>query len=276
MLLQPAFGGKGNRPIGLPIINRESPHAVKLEAWLPAYGGVLIDVLRGLVLTGTRVRQGNTLGGQSFKFNATGEGAEITTPSYLQLPFPLTVAAWVIATATAGASASIFGVTHNNTDSAPFLSYHLGFDGSSNIVLDGNNGGTYATIGGGPLTSFVPALVAGVFGPAAQGALLFKNGLQVANTSSFANPTYGASSLLHAGNYTGVSRNSNILFLDGRIWSRAFTAAEMWELYEPSTRWDLYWRPSMRTIFDMGAPINKVGVNNQGHRPYPFAPGAAR
>lgn len=30
---------------------------------------------------------------------------------------------------------------------------------------------------------------------------------------------------------------------DFRIWNRALTDAEVWELYQPSTRWDLYWRP---------------------------------
>lgn len=40
---------------------------------------------------------------------------------------------------------------------------------------------------------------------------------------------------------------------DARVWNRRLSAAEIQALYDPATRWDLYWTPSSRTFFDIGA-----------------------
>jgi len=37
------------------------------------------------------------------------------------------------------------------------------------------------------------------------------------------------------------------------IWNRALTDAEVWALYDPRTRWDLYAVPSRRVYFDLAA-----------------------
>ena len=36
---------------------------------------------------------------------------------------------------------------------------------------------------------------------------------------------------------------------DVRAWNRALTAAEVWQLYDPRTRWDLYYPLRQRTFF---------------------------
>ena len=43
------------------------------------------------------------------------------------------------------------------------------------------------------------------------------------------------------------------MMADVRLYHRVFTAAEMWALYDPTTRWDLYAAPSRRVYFDVGA-----------------------
>lgn len=43
------------------------------------------------------------------------------------------------------------------------------------------------------------------------------------------------------------------------IWDRILTPAEHWALYDPATRWDLYWQPSTRVYVDMALPASDVG-----------------
>ena len=40
---------------------------------------------------------------------------------------------------------------------------------------------------------------------------------------------------------------------DARFYARCLTATEVWQLYDPVTRWDLYWVPGRRVFFDVGA-----------------------
>jgi hypothetical protein len=43
------------------------------------------------------------------------------------------------------------------------------------------------------------------------------------------------------------------------MWSREMTASEVWELYDPRTRWDLYWQPSNRAYSFMSVAAAAAG-----------------
>lgn len=49
-----------------------------------------------------------------------------------------------------------------------------------------------------------------------------------------------------------------------RLYSRALTDADVWELYDPATRWDLYWQPSTRSFFDVSA-VGRTTKNTRSH-----------
>lgn len=40
------------------------------------------------------------------------------------------------------------------------------------------------------------------------------------------------------------------------VWTRTLSAGEVWSLYDPATRWDLYWVPGRRVFFDVGAAFD--------------------
>lgn len=45
------------------------------------------------------------------------------------------------------------------------------------------------------------------------------------------------------------------LFADFRCYNVALTPDALWSLYDPATRWDLYWVPSRRVFFDVGGAV---------------------
>lgn len=45
----------------------------------------------------------------------------------------------------------------------------------------------------------------------------------------------------------------NAAYSDFWLFKRPLTAQDMWSLWEPSSRWDLYWVPGRRAFFDFGA-----------------------
>lgn len=59
-------------------------------------------------------------------------------------------------------------------------------------------------------------------------------------------------------------------FADFRVYPFLASAAQVWELYDPSTRWDLYWVPGRRVFFDVGAAFDAALF------PYPHVDDFAR
>jgi hypothetical protein len=51
----------------------------------------------------------------------------------------------------------------------------------------------------------------------------------------------------------GTGNNLNGTIADVRVYNRALTDAEVWELYDPRSRWDLYWQPNTRAYSFMSA-----------------------
>lgn len=220
LLDHPRFGSR---------LARAHVRAKKLEAFFlfNEAAGACVDLVRGVRVSthsgATRER--------GLRCDAADEGAEITTPTHLQLQPPLTVAARVKILGTPTNNASIFGVTHNNTDSSPFESYQLAIEATGKFVLNFNNGVILqqASSSVAPVVGEEVTLVGVVVGGATK---LYRNGVEIAsNAAAIGSLAYGASTLLCAGDYTGISRTTNMRILWGGIWSRALTQDETRRLH---------------------------------------------
>jgi hypothetical protein len=125
--------------------------------------------------------------------------------------------------------------------------------------------GQYAirTIGGGAVsaisagTSIKPGqlnLITGV-STSLSNHLLYANGVQVGSDATAVDATPAAWANIVVG---ALRRDVDANFCNGAvqqwaIWNRALTAAEVWNLYDPATRWDLYWTPGRKIHFDLAA-----------------------
>lgn len=238
-----------NRPSGPFILNRGSEQAVGLKALFHC-GTDIRDVVGGLQLVGTRNAQGVNAGGMGMRFSATDEGAEATTPAYLKLAPPISIDVWCIHVGTPDVNGGIFGVRYDNAAGSPFTCYTIDIDGSGNYVMFGNDAGAFRSLN--TTTAPVVGALTHICGAiSADNIQIYVNGrLAIGDNASGWTPTYGATSLLSVGDYSGISRNSNVVILDGRIWNRKISAEQAWLLYAPETRWDLYAVPSSRVFFD--------------------------
>lgn len=185
-------------------------------------GGVvpnLVGSIQASLSLKTTAKWSNAIPGQGgLLCTANGDGAEITTPARIQLALPITIACTVRSIGTPTASASIFGIAHNNANSSPFLSACIGSNGASQIQYQCNSAGTFAGIATArTLASFAsPTRIVCVH--TAASVLIYINGvLDTSSVSARSNPTYGATSLLSIGNFTGISRNTNAVIWGGRI-----------------------------------------------------------
>lgn len=199
-------------------------------------------------------------GGVGLRFDAGGDKREVGTPTWLQISPPLTLALWLMPLGTPQNNAGFFGVVHNNTDTAPASSYLWDYSGSVyryNFNSSGSQNLSDTTIAPttGALTHLCATMTTG-------GGVKYVDGVSNGTFGGVTTIAYGATTLLFAGDFTNVNRNSNSLFIDGRIWNRALSAGEVFDLYA-GNRWDLYWRPSTRTMFNIAA-AGRTTKNTRG------------
>lgn len=211
-----------------PVLQRGHPLARGLVgAWLfnERAGTKVRDVFRrtDLTLKGTA-----TFDTEGLRCDAADEGAEVTTPDYLRLSAPLTIVARARVLGTPDTHGNVFGVICNNVDGNPFIAYAL--------ITKYNNGfwATYYSNGGNfqALESTIAPVpgeevcLAAVF--TLTDVSLYLNGGLIATQGAVAvTPTYDASSLLAAGDYTGPSRNPNVQVKGGWIYNRALSPREV-------------------------------------------------
>lgn len=162
---------------------------------------------------------------------ATDLGAEATAPSWVQVGVPHTIAVFFTYRATPDVNGYLFGVVHNNADGNPWQSTGFSADGSVNVQWVGNNGGSFTGLSSGvsaaSLVNKPTVAVATITGSARK---IYLDGVEKGSTTGISAPTYGASALLAAGDYTGVSRNTAAVIHAGYIWDRELTVSEIRDL----------------------------------------------
>lgn len=246
-------GARGLRPQGPPILNASSPQAKGLVAWVPMVGasGPQFNRVTGAALT---------LGGSALSVRALPDaGAALipaaTTDSLVSTTLPASAAnlgsaaAWVYVPDTSrngcfihvGGLGTGFGIGIGN---AQF------YNAGNNLI------GLYEFvrwIGGGLTIGTGVHHVAITCGSG--GASMYLDGRRVYAPDGSANmiaPSAGW--MIHASDGGGnCSAPIGCGVADARVVNYEWSPAEVWALYAPSTRWDLYYVPGRRIYFDVGA-----------------------
>lgn len=236
-------------PEGVFELNRESQQARGLVGWVPLLNVSLIDRVRGLIFTqnGSPVWVADSQYGQALSFNGTTQylsaGAVLTAP-------PITMACWFI--------------TADNINS--FTAMGLGLSGSVdhqfNLQVAGSIVGDPVRAQTKTTTSVQATSTTGysvnvwqhgcvVFASAIDRRAYVNGGSEGTNATSRIpvgiNSTYIAA-------LQGVSPGNFFpgRIADARIYNRALSPAEIYQLYDPATRWELY-RPIQR-MWQVKAP----------------------
>jgi hypothetical protein len=241
-------------------LNRQSPQAQGLVAWWPCVeaGAFTRDLSLGgwdLARTGVpwvAAPQAQTL---SPDFNGTSDVLTRDDSPISGMPFTMAVwAVWDTATSKCLMSLSAGALTDR---------YQLQLDSPGDLqafIIQGANSASAET--------------AGFVNSAPEGTLFHAVGVYASSTSrsAFMNGVLGetdpTSIVPNACTQLtiGARRNTGSVgaYFDGRIiearfYNRALTAAEVWNLYAPQSRWDLYRRNS-RTLFFVTPPPPRVYI----------------
>lgn len=108
-------------------------------------------------------------------------------------------------------------------------------------------------------------------------AILYNNGLDLGNHSVTLTAGSPTGNLAIAGSAPAdTTTNFSGYIAHTAIWNRALNPAQVWQLYDPATRWDLYWTPSSRVFFNLGGAAPATAYKTEGRRPHPYKPGSAR
>jgi hypothetical protein len=161
--------------------------------------------------------------------NATGSGASVTAPGYLQLNFPLTLVLCGFQVGTPSISADLFGVQYNAAHTTPFVGYTLGVNSTrANYHALCNTAGTQRE-------TVTTGTTVAVGSPVWLGArmtsgsqTIYCNSVPSATTpTSFSGSiTYGTSPPLFAGGFnSGIS--SGVIYEYALIYNRALPDREL-------------------------------------------------
>lgn len=174
----------------------------------------------------------------SIRCDSAGEGADTIVNNTLKLNVPLTIACWIRAVGTPGPNSFIFGVQENNTDSVPYSSYALYTEGTfGNVSIAGNASGSFWNFPTGLVTSTLTSWSHLAMRITSGEAFFYLNGSQYYSAvGGYSTPSYSSTAVLAAGNYTGVSRNSNCELDDCIIWNRDIGASGVKRHYRLSQR----------------------------------------
>jgi len=174
------------------------------------------------------------------------------------------VAAWIRPDVIDQANLQYVWHAHQSGDAA----FATQFGIASNTTAVGATQVTVTTTGGTSVTANSPANVlsvgvwAHVIGTwnggmtASTACTFFVNGRSVATTSvgNGTAPVIAATgSVSLGGRIFDNSRAYNGVIAHVCVYNRVLSAHEAWSLYDPATRWDLYWVPGRRVFFDVGA-----------------------
>lgn len=202
-------------------------------------GATATDSITGTVL---RTAGGANFRGDGLGCTSTGQGAEVLIPPALQFPTGITLACRVRPVTTPDASTTFWSITANNTNSAPFFVAGLILGGTSAYTLFNAAAGMTTGV---TATANVPVSFAGTV--SASRAEAYINGISKASGSGQITLTYNATSLLAAGNYTGINRKPASIIEYGYLYNRVLKPDQIaWLHAEP---YAMFFKPKRKTYF---------------------------
>ena len=242
------YYGDGNyMPRGPFTLNRDSPQAQGLRFWCPVIGDpkLLRDFAEGQTVATDEPLVLNPFGGQAY--NSEGSTSAITFASdipFIRAKTAATVSMWIITTAAGGNKTLLLrgdARTYRMRDITS--AYQLAMGDSTTIVAGApasRDGAVRCHVGrldGANVDYFIDGINRGT----ATDAVAMRN----------------AASSITAGGSSGTAEG--IRWFDQREYHRALSDAECFAIFDPSTRWDLYYELGRISYFFASPAVAAAG-----------------
>ncbi|RJQ04807.1 MAG: hypothetical protein C4551_10025 [Bacillota bacterium] len=233
-------------------LNKDSAQAQGLVGWWPPLASSGASVLRDLSGRGrhgthtavSHVTTGGSLGGLN-SYNGTTSKTDLG--NIKDPTTAITLAIWVRVTTTTFHKDEECLVKRSGTTS-PWFCYVIKLSGNDSTT-DASFGvvvsGGYVGCGGtseSRLSANEDYLLLGTW-KSGDYARWYINGVQVAQSASTraGSISYTDTYPTEIGYDSAANRYTDAQFGDARIYNRWFSPTEVWQMYDPVTRWDLYW-----------------------------------
>jgi Concanavalin A-like lectin/glucanases superfamily len=247
-------------------INRDSPQAEGLINWWPAqpWGGTTVYDLAGLspgTWQGSPVWFDDVLVGPSL--NVDGASTYVTTGCVLNTAGPFTISFWAFLISYLQLFPAPLQFQTDQTSA--FETFWSTQSGGYNGVNFGSDSNFLQAVGSTPGSSLTGSWFhqAITYNGAGRSTLtnyaLYLNG--VAETLSGGGPYSGTTNATRFGFATASSTFFNGYLSDIRVYNRALSADEVTALFNPRTRWELYY-PLRQRVWCLGA-VPTVPVSKQ-------------
>ena len=231
-------------------INRQCPQAYGLVAWWPFLGSFGAAVLRDRARTHNSSNFDGTSWGTSrlgpaLVFNGSTDRVDIAN-IYDVSAKPLTIAAWIYPR-NLSALQYLF-CTHDSGDTVQTMAFWTDSTGTGRLELwidtDGSSGLARASSDNVlTINTWQHVAVTWDGGTSYTGIHIYVNGTEV-SYSGFLTPngSVGASTGSHSfcGRIPDDNRNFDTKLVEMRLYDWALSATEVWQLYAPSTRYELF------------------------------------
>lgn len=260
------FGGHSGvrgprRPSGIPRLNPASPLRRSLVgSWANAGTTALVPVgfpslaftLAGTPTVGASastgtgtVFDGSSVEGQ-LAVPASDSGSQVTVAAWVSLPTSVVRYSRILEK---GANTAwTLGVDEGGADQSKF-SWVVRPGGAVTLATTNQYGGT------GPHLVVARAILSS----GAQ-SLIIDGGSESLSTTSASGASFDTSDIFF-GKYGGGGFRAPMTLFTLNIWARSLSDHEVWSLWAPRTRWDLYWQPSRRTYAFVGAAAPAARAN---------------
>lgn len=229
-------------------VNRDSLHARSLGGlWVPASGGTTIRDFSGYAKSASISGPTPAVStvGRVLNYNGTSDYAAVSDAACpaVSNTGAFTVSAWVNFTGTGDGV-----VLGRGTGVANNLSYALEtFQGKVYFAVDADGSPWDVQINTGAFTCNDGAwhLLSGVYSPSSYVGVYVDGIVRASTTTSVPSSIYSTSG--HTFDIGRLNYFATLNFLGGigsvAYHTRAFSDPEVWSLYDPRTRYDLYWVP---------------------------------
>lgn len=252
-----------NRPEWPFSINTDSWQSHRLLAWIP--GGAFTEMVRG-----SHVVAGAPTPNQDFSAFGSGYGTSEAATGFWSFPaitgvrVPFTLSVWARPTSGSSGSAS-FQSSGAGTAVYNGVLFRTGLSGVSVWQTSFGTGGGEAAgnrrsaAGSSQPTATVPHHYLVVCRGATDWSLYLDGQAETPTYSGTGGTLTNATTNGNMGRASGTSV-VGVSFYDVRIYDYAMDANQAMSLYDPGSRWDLYWKPSNRTYFFLADAAAKAST----------------
>lgn len=229
----------GGRPFGHVRLNTDSPQTQGLSRWWPH--GQLVDLVVGdKPTTAGFASQSASALGTAY----AGTGSHTVTYAAHNLSEPsITLAVWLDVASWNTSWERLVDWSFNDGTGEPYtIAQIVRYGGGDSLYFGWSHSGSLVSLATYTITPpFRDVHVALVISPSRQSA--FINGQRIGGTthaSGFNALGYSSSQIKFVRFGTGSTNYSRSVQGDVRTYKRALSDQEIWNLYAPETRWDLY------------------------------------